>query len=202
MLLAQLVRQQRVNAHVEYHSFALQESHDGDLPVPFPDDYEQDVFLNGFPGRLDFYSGGHTHTATVIVEVWDGPPPAREASAWDEQGEAEFESASGEVAVWSGSVGRTETFALGSPGPWHVRAYCVGRAEAAALSEGEGTDTTWRGTSCSSGPPRDRGTGAAAGCRPAHPWPVSGADQHEEPVVHPVDDAVPRVVTAQELPPA
>ncbi|CAL9294854.1 hypothetical protein SUDANB66_02400 [Streptomyces sp. SudanB66_2053] len=37
--------------------------------MPFPDDYESGVFLNGFPGRLDFYSGGHTHTATLIVEV-------------------------------------------------------------------------------------------------------------------------------------
>ncbi len=139
MLVAQLVRQQRVNADVGYHSFALQESDDGELPMPFPDDYESGVFLNGFPGRLDFYSGGHTHTATLIVEVWDGPPPEQDPSVWDEQGEAEFESTSGEVAVWSGSVGRTETFALGSPGSWHVRAHCVGRAEAAALSEGEGT---------------------------------------------------------------
>ncbi len=137
--MAQLVRQQRVDAYVGHHAFGLQESDDGELPMPFPDDYESGVFLNGFPGRLDFYSGGHTHTATLIVEVWDGPPPEQDPSAWDEQGEAEFESTSGEVAVWSGSVGRTETFALGSPGWWQVRAHCVGRAEAAALSEGEGT---------------------------------------------------------------
>ncbi|MEU6521996.1 hypothetical protein ABZ892_03920 [Streptomyces sp. NPDC046924] len=137
--MTELVQRLHLEADVGYHAFALQESDDGDLPVPFPDDYEQGVFMNGFPGRLDFYSGGHTHTATVIVEVWDEQPPAQDISAWDEQAEAEFESVSGEVAVWSGSSGRTEElFALGSPGPWRVRAYCAGRAEAAALSEGEG----------------------------------------------------------------
>ncbi|GAA2565597.1 hypothetical protein GCM10010398_63560 [Streptomyces fimbriatus] len=137
--MAEPVQQLHLDADVGYHAFALQESDDGELPVPFPEEYERGVFLNGFPGRLDFYSGGHTHTAAVTVEVWDGQPPAQDGSAWDEQAETDFESISGEVAVWSMSLGRTEeVFALGSPGSWRVRAYCAGRAEAAALSEGEG----------------------------------------------------------------
>lgn len=138
--MAQLVRQQRVNADVGYHAFALQESDDGELPVPFPDDYEGGVFLNGFPGRLDFYSGGHTHTATVTVEVWDGPPPEEDPADWDEQAELAFESTSGQVAVWSGHTGRQDDIiVLGdSGGSWRARVSCAGRAEAAALSEGEG----------------------------------------------------------------
>ncbi|MEU1277247.1 hypothetical protein [Streptomyces sp. NPDC005805] len=138
--MAHLVQRLVLPADVGYHAFALQESDDGDLPVPFPDDYEQGVFLNAFPGRLDFYSGGHTHTAALTVEMWDGPAQPEDAARWDEQAEADFRSSSGEVAVWSMNPGRTEeVFTLGSPGRWRVRAHCAGRAEAAALSEGEGT---------------------------------------------------------------
>ncbi|MEU9337989.1 hypothetical protein AB0D49_33325 [Streptomyces sp. NPDC048290] len=138
--MAELVRQYRLKADVGFHAFGLQESDDADLPTPFPDDFEQGVFLNAFPGRLDFHSAGHTHTALVDVEVWDGPPPQRDPSGWDEQGEADFVSSSGEVAVWSMSLGRTEeVFALGGAGRWRVRAGCTGRARAAALSEDEGT---------------------------------------------------------------
>jgi hypothetical protein len=138
--MAELVRRQHLNADVGYHAFALQESDDADLPVPFPDGFQRGVFLNAFPGRLDLYSAGHTHTASVTVEVWDGRPPAHDASGWDEQAEADFDSPSGEVAMWSMSLARTEeVFALGSPGRWRVRVSCVGRAEAAALSGGEGT---------------------------------------------------------------
>jgi hypothetical protein len=127
-------------ADVGYHAFALQESDDAVLPVLFPDGFQQGVFLRSWPGRLDFYSGGHTHTAAVAAEVWDGPPLAEDPGGWDEQAEAEFESSSGEVAVWSMSLGRTEeAFALGRAGVWRVRASCRGRAAAAALSELEGT---------------------------------------------------------------
>ncbi|PLW65314.1 hypothetical protein C0036_27190 [Streptomyces sp. DJ] len=138
--MASLEQRLHVEADVGYHAFALQESDDAELPVPFPDDFRQGLFLNSFPGRLDFYSAGHTHTASLTIEVWDGRPPEPDLSDWDEQAEAGFDSSSGEVAVWSMSLGRTdEAFTLGSAGPWHVRASCRGRAEAAALSEGEGT---------------------------------------------------------------
>ncbi|MFF3334110.1 hypothetical protein ACFYWX_31925 [Streptomyces sp. NPDC002888] len=138
--MAELVLQQHLNADVGYHAFGFQESDDAELPVPFPDGFARGVFLNAFPGRLDIYSAGHTHTASVDVEVWNGQPPAQDRAAWDEQAEADFESASGEVAVWSMSLGRTEeVFALGSPGLWRVRVSCAGRTEAAALSEEDGT---------------------------------------------------------------
>ncbi|MFF4258427.1 hypothetical protein ACFY1L_45290 [Streptomyces sp. NPDC001663] len=139
--LAELVRQQHLDADVEYHGFGFQESDDGDLPVPFPDDFADEVFLNAFPGRLDVCSAGHTHTAWVTVEVWDGRPPEQDSSAWDEQAEADFESTSGEVAVWSMGLGRAEDLITlaDSGGSWRVRVSCTGRAEAAAMSEAEGT---------------------------------------------------------------
>lgn len=139
--MAKLVRQQAVDAFVGFYAFGLQESDDADLPVPFPDDFNFDVFLNTHPGRLDITSGGHTHTATVSVEVWDGPPPAQDPADWDEQAEADFESTSGAVAVWSMYVGRTEDLITlaDSGGSWRVRVRCAGRAAAAALSEDEGT---------------------------------------------------------------
>jgi hypothetical protein len=68
-------------------------------------------------------------------------PPPQDPADWDEQAEADFESTSGQVAVWSGSIGRMDddiTLA-DSGGLWRVRVHCVGRAETAALSEGEGT---------------------------------------------------------------
>jgi hypothetical protein len=139
--MAELVRQQHLDADVGHHGFGLQESDDGDLPLPFPDDFTQGVFLNDFPGRLDIYSGGHTHTAAVTVEVWDGQPPEQDPSGWDEQAEAPFESTSGEVAVWSMDLGRADDVITlaDSGGSWRVRVSCAGRGEAAALSEQEGT---------------------------------------------------------------
>lgn len=139
--MAELVRQQHLDADVGYHGFGFQESDDGDLPVPFPDDFTQGVFLNAFPGLLDICSGGHTHTAAVTVEVWDGEPPGQDPSRWDEQAEAGFESTSGEVAVWSMGLGRADDVVTlaDSGGSWRVRVSCAGRGEAAALSELEGT---------------------------------------------------------------
>ncbi|MFI1472228.1 hypothetical protein [Streptomyces wuyuanensis] len=139
--MAQLVRQQQVDAYVGYHAFGLQESDDADLPVPFPDEFDFGAFLSARPGRLDITSGGHTHTAMVNVEVWDGAPAPQDPAGWDEQAETDFESTSGQLAVWSMHTGRMDpviTLAQ-SGGSWRVRVCCAGRAEAAALSKGEGT---------------------------------------------------------------
>lgn len=140
--MARLVRRQRLSVHVGYHVFGLQDSDDGGLPVPFPDGVDVNAFLGVHPGRLDITSGGHTHHATVDVEVWDGAPP-QDAVDWDEQGEATVESSSGELAVWSLLSGRMDGAVVlgGSGGSWRVRVGCVGRAAAAALSAGTGTGT-------------------------------------------------------------
>lgn len=85
VLVAEVVREQQVEAYVGHYAFGLQESDDADLPVPFPDDFDHNVFLGTHSGRIDITSGGHTHTATLGVEVWDGPPPKQNPSDWDEQ---------------------------------------------------------------------------------------------------------------------
>lgn len=94
------------------------------------------VFLGTHPGRLDITSGGHTHTAAVAVEVWDGPPPAPDPAGWDEQAEADFTSTGGEVAVWSMHTGRADDLntLADAGGSWRARVSCAGRAAAAAPS--------------------------------------------------------------------
>ncbi|QGV82005.1 hypothetical protein [Streptomyces ficellus] len=137
--MTKLIRRQCLDADVGYHSFSFQESDDAALPVPYPDAYDFGTFLSAHPGRIDFFSAGHTHTAAVTVEVWDGPAPELTGTHWDEQGEVEFESVSGQVAVWSMSLGRTDELIVLSPGLWRVRASCTGRAEAERLSLETGT---------------------------------------------------------------
>lgn len=135
--MAHLIRQYEIDAAVAYHGFCFQESDDGDVPVPFPDDYRFGMFLNAFPGRLDVFSGGHTHTAAVTAQVWDGLPPQEDPADWDEMAEADYESRSGDVAVWSMGEGRQDdliTLADGS-GPWRVGVCCTGRAEAERLCQ-------------------------------------------------------------------
>ncbi|MFF7205521.1 hypothetical protein [Streptomyces sp. NPDC008141] len=124
-----------------YHAFGLLEYDDADLPVAFPDEFDFSVFLSAHPGRLDITSGGHTHTATADVQVWDAAPPSTDPARWDAQAEADLESASGRLAVWSMHTGRMDDVITlaDSGGSWRVRVSCAGRAEAAALSEGNGT---------------------------------------------------------------
>ncbi|WP_432042503.1 hypothetical protein [Streptomyces cadmiisoli] len=139
--MAEVIRRQHIDADVEHHGFGFQESDDADVPVPFPDDFTDREFLNPFPGRLDIRSAGHTHTASITVEVWNGPPPEPDSTEWDEHAEADFESSRGEVAVWSMGLGRAgDVITLAdSGGSWRVRVGCLGRRAAAALSEQEGT---------------------------------------------------------------
>ncbi|MGW0531114.1 hypothetical protein [Streptomyces sp. NPDC003032] len=133
-----LVQEQRLEVFVDDFTFAFQESWDAELPVEYPDGINVDVFVNTFPGRVDVTSAGHIHTAEVLVQVWDGPPPAEDVTAWDAYAEAEIESMSGDVAVWTPTMGRTdELIKLGRKGSWRVRVHCVGRAEVAALRNSE-----------------------------------------------------------------
>ncbi|REK84644.1 hypothetical protein DY245_42030 [Streptomyces inhibens] len=137
--MARLVRQQELQVRVAYHSFALQESDDASLAVPYPDESEFGKYLNVFPGRLDFYSAGHTHTATVAVQVWDGPPPAADADEkWEESEEAVVDTASGELAVW-GMQRADDVVVLGDAGGrWGVRVGSAGRSEVQRVTEDVG----------------------------------------------------------------
>ncbi|MYW21707.1 hypothetical protein GT039_40605 [Streptomyces sp. SID2955] len=137
--MPQVVREQHVDVFVSYYAFALQESDDVFLELEFPDEFNFDAFLSTHPGRLDITSAGHTHTASLTVEVWDGPAPVQDGAAWEEQAEVDFESVSGQVAVWSMSLGRLDdliTLAQ-SGGSWHVRVSSAGRAAVKALAESE-----------------------------------------------------------------
>ncbi|MFF7369846.1 hypothetical protein [Streptomyces tricolor] len=137
--MPQLVREQHLDVFVGYHAFALQESDDAFLDLEFPDEFNFGAFLSSHYGRLDITSAGHTHTASLTVEVWDGPAPVQDSVGWEEQAEADFESVSGQVAVWSMSLGRLDDLIrLGdSGGSWRVRVSSAGRAEVKALAESE-----------------------------------------------------------------
>ncbi|MFD3579561.1 hypothetical protein [Streptomyces sp. NPDC058644] len=130
------VREQRLEVFVDDFTFTFQESWDAELPVEYPDGINVAAFVNTFPGRVDVTSAGHFHTAEVKVQVWGEPPPSEDVTAWDVQDEAEFESLSGDVAVWTPTLGRTdELIGLGREGWWRVRVHCAGRAEVAALRD-------------------------------------------------------------------
>ncbi|MEU9233499.1 hypothetical protein [Streptomyces subrutilus] len=135
--MATLLGQQELEARVEFRSFGFQESDDSVVPVPFPDDFQWGVFLYGHVRRFDVFSAGHTHTASLAVCVWDGRPDGEDGD-WDEQAETDFESVTGDVAVWG--AGRSEDLIrLGRPGMWRVRVCCVGRAEVERVTRSEGT---------------------------------------------------------------
>ncbi|MEU6672165.1 hypothetical protein, partial [Streptomyces sp. NPDC046727] len=137
--MAQLVREQRIDVFVSDYAFGLQESDDAFLDLLFPDDFEFGTFLSTHPRRLDVTSAGHTHTASVTVEVWDGPAPAQDRAGWEEQAEADFESVSGQVAIWSMGVGRLDDLITlaDQGGSWRVRIRSSGRAAVRALTESE-----------------------------------------------------------------
>ncbi|MFG2987484.1 hypothetical protein ACGFYQ_40815 [Streptomyces sp. NPDC048258] len=135
--MATLLGQQELDARVEFRGFGFQESDDSLVPVPFPDDFRWGVFLQEHVRRFDLFSPGHTHTASVTVRVWDGRPDAGEGD-WEEQAEIDFESVTGDVAVW-GSGRSEDLIRLGRAGMWRVRVCCAGRAEAESVTRAEGT---------------------------------------------------------------
>ncbi|MFD8638301.1 hypothetical protein [Streptomyces sp. NPDC059533] len=136
--MAALLQQDLLDVEVAFRGFGFQESDDGAVPVPFGDGYERGVFLKEHARRFDLFSAGHTHTASVTVRVWNGEPEP-DGTAWDEQGEVDFESTTGEVAVWTTTLGRSDQLIrLGQAGWWRVRVGCLGRAEVERVTRSEG----------------------------------------------------------------
>ncbi|MFB7260710.1 hypothetical protein ACFCXH_00885 [Streptomyces nojiriensis] len=135
--MATLLGRQELDARVEFRGFAFQESDESAVPVAFPDDFQWGVFLQAHVRRFDLFSAGHTHTAAVTARVWDSRPDS-DAGGWDEQAEIEYESVTGDVAVW-GSGRSEDLIRLGRPGMWRVRVTCVGRAEVESVTRSEGT---------------------------------------------------------------
>ncbi|MFF2793136.1 hypothetical protein ACFVT6_41420 [Streptomyces sp. NPDC058049] len=137
VVVARLLGRQELDARVEFRGFAFQESDESVVPVPFPDDFQWGMFLQAHVRRFDLFSAGHTHTAAVTARVWDSRPDT-EAGDWDERAEIDYESVTGDVAVW-GSGRSEDLIRLGRPGMWRVRVTCVGRAEVEAVTRSEGT---------------------------------------------------------------
>ncbi|QLE75266.1 hypothetical protein FGW37_30015 [Streptomyces rectiverticillatus] len=125
--MAKLSHEQDLNVFVTHYSFSIQELEDERVPIPYPEGSEGGEFVRQFPMRLDLESAGHTHTASVKVEVWGSPPELADRGAWDKIAEAAIESPTGELAVWSD--GLDDQIDLGAPGLWHVRVAVAGREE-------------------------------------------------------------------------
>ncbi len=108
-----------------------------EVPVPFPEGREEASgrpFLTAHEMRLDFGSAGHTHTAVLVAEVWDGEAPRAEGP-WEAEGEAELSSLTGRLSVEVVAGSESEAIVLGAEDArWRVRAYCSGRAEVARLA--------------------------------------------------------------------
>ncbi|MFI8963065.1 hypothetical protein ACIGO8_13185 [Streptomyces sp. NPDC053493] len=136
--MPELLHQQLLDVEVAFRGFGFQESDDSAVPVPFGDDYEWGVFLQGHERRFDLFSAGHTHTAGVEVRVWAGQPLAAPGE-WDEQEEVDFETTTGDVAVWTMTLGRSDhLIRLGNPGRWRVRVGGTGRAGVARVTQTQG----------------------------------------------------------------
>ncbi|MFE2968460.1 amidohydrolase family protein [Streptomyces sp. NPDC059340] len=105
--MAGLIRQQKLAVEVDFYGFALQDLDDTQVPLEYPEGREAGgAFLTAHEGRLDIESAGHTHTAAMTAEVWDGEPPtADDRGDWEEQAEAQLHSPSGELALWGVAAG-------------------------------------------------------------------------------------------------
>lgn len=133
--MPKLIRRQEVVVEVDYGAWALQDWDDTQVPVRFPEGFERGVFLSARPGRLDFTSAGHTHTAGLTVEVWDGEPDIP-AGEWEETAEASLHCSSGKLRARSmaggpmpGSIELSD-----GPGTWRVRVVSTGRGRVAELA--------------------------------------------------------------------
>ncbi|WP_367435148.1 hypothetical protein [Streptomyces celluloflavus] len=118
---------------IEFSHFSLQESAEEHVPEPYPDgrDPAGGSFLTTRVGRIDVESAGHTHTTTLVYEVWDSQPPAEESSDWDERQEARIVSQSGELTVWTVGGAGPDCILLGRRDTaWRVRVSSAGRDEA------------------------------------------------------------------------
>jgi hypothetical protein len=133
--MPELLSREEALVEVDFYGFALQDFDDGQVPVGFPEGWERGPFLTSRPGRLDFTSGGHTHTATLVIEVWDSEP-LEPVGNWEETALAKIACASGNLearGVASGPMPEPITLSDGSE-TWQVRAVCSGREEVAAAT--------------------------------------------------------------------
>ncbi|MEU0382217.1 hypothetical protein ABZ093_33730 [Streptomyces cyaneofuscatus] len=135
--MSELIGKQVLDVEVDFYGWCLQDADDTAVPVTFPEGFEGSGFLAEKEGRLDFTSAGHTHTATLTAEVWDGKPlEAETGDAWDEAAEGTITCSSGDLAVWAVAGGPMPIYVHLSDhsGQWSVRARCRGRDEVRLLA--------------------------------------------------------------------
>jgi hypothetical protein len=131
-----LIRRQETSVEVDFGAWALQDWDDTQVPVTFPGEFERGPFLSAREGRLDFTSAGHTHTATLTVEVWDAEP-AVPAGLWDVTAEASVYCSSGKLRARSmagGPMPGSIDLSDGPGGAWSVRVVSAGRRQVAELA--------------------------------------------------------------------
>ncbi|GAA3196813.1 MULTISPECIES: hypothetical protein [Streptomyces] len=136
-MASQVAAEQFLSIRAEFFSFCFQEADDDFVPVPYPEDFEADSsFLTAHEGRIDVVSAGHTHVASLTVQVWDAEPPPEADGAWDISGDSEIFSATGELSLWAFGGPVADSVELGEPGRrWKVRLSCSGREEVAQRAQ-------------------------------------------------------------------
>lgn len=123
---------------VEFSGFCFQESDDEYPAELYPEGFEAGggFFLSPGDHRIDVRSAGHTHYASVAVEVWDGRPPEDGSLRWEARGEERIFCPSGELGICTFDGPAGDPVALGPAGlRWWLRLYCTGRREVARLTD-------------------------------------------------------------------
>jgi hypothetical protein len=137
---AKLLRQVGLEPEVDFYGLCLQDADLAQVPVPYPGERVMEGFITAHQGRVDLESAGHTHTAVMRAEVWDGEPPPDTSRVWEEQGETQLHCVTGSLQVWGVSCGPIlDEITLGvADRDWNVRVCCAGREEVARVVRDEG----------------------------------------------------------------
>ena len=115
---------------VEYGVFGLMDLDVDGCPRPWPQEPLSTDAVTAIQNRVDIPSAARDHVAAVQLETAADEPPAAEDAE-----EVELILTSGEVRLWSVTMGPSaRTFTVGPPGRYRLRVACEGRDEAAALS--------------------------------------------------------------------
>ncbi|MDP9607852.1 MULTISPECIES: hypothetical protein [Streptomyces] len=136
----EMLREQELQPEVDFYGMCLQDAESAQLAYPGGRVMDEGVFVTAHPGRVDIESAGHTHTAAMTAQVWDGEPPADTGRVWDLRADTVIHSGTGVLQVWAVAYGPIpDEIELGDPGAdWHVRVYCTGREDVARIVEDEG----------------------------------------------------------------
>lgn len=128
-----LVQREQFPVRVERFLLWLQEA-DEEVVDDWPEGAVE--LVSAQHGRVDIKSGGHTHTARFTIEVWDAPPEPDDSVSWEATGEAELDSATGQLEFHTAGGPDKNGIDLGIANRrWRLRAHVVGQEEVAVLAE-------------------------------------------------------------------